>query len=217
MSDWGAGWSDFAIESRSADLLPIGEGRPAGLHLGDVVRAMKIAAGENVKDIPGEAPWLRASVGFWWESAVEYMLQGMTYDEALEQSFKRHMIAGQRQGVVKQLRLEADGIHMTPDALDPKVPQLESYKLTWRGAGKAATLEDFEENFWTWHLQEKAYAKAAGVTSCRWIVLWVRGDYKGAQGPMARECTVKWTPAELDENWRVVLAQAEALKAREGK
>lgn len=216
MSEW-TGWSEFAVESRSADLLPIGEGRPAGLHLGSVIQAMRVAAGERSGDIPGEAPWLRAQVGFLWEQAVEYMLGGVPYDDAMELAFKRHMVAGVRKGVVKQFRLEADGIHMTPDGLDPAVPQLESYKLTWKGAGKATTLEDFEDNFWNWHVAEKGYARNAGVLSCRFIVLWVRGDYKGAQGPMARECTVRWTQDELEANWNVVLAQAAALKAREGR
>lgn len=213
MSEWGAGWSEFGVEGRTSDLLPMGVGREPGLHLGGIVQAMKIAAGERVGDIPGEAPWLRAQVGFLWETAVEYILGGCPYDAAMELAWKRHMVAGQRVGVVKQFKLLEDGIHMTPDGLTTDAsPILESYKWTGKSFAKAGTLEDFEEHFWTWHVAEKGYARAAGVLGCRFIVLFSNGDYRGAKGPMARECTVTWDQSELDSNWAAVLVHAARLR-----
>ena len=101
---------------------------------------------------------------------------------------------------------------MTPDGHDAR--RLYSWKATWRGAGKAAELADFEDNFWIWHVGEKAYAAAAqlagllpaGDATCVFEVLWVRGDYRGAGGPKAMACEVTWSAEELDENWRMMLA-----------
>lgn len=204
----------------------MGHGRGAELHLGAIIKEMKRAAGENVDSIPGEQEWLRAQVGFLWESAVEYVIGGMAIDDAIELAFKRHMRA--LRVMARQVKLERDGIHMTPDGIDS--PRLMSWKLTWRGAGKAGFgnpdldegLRDFEDNFWTWHVAEKAYAAAAqaagllpaGDATCRFEVLWVRGDYRGAGGPKALATEVTWTADELAENWVVVLRNRDRMALR---
>jgi hypothetical protein len=219
MSRW-TGWTAIDVAGLDAALQPMGTGRGAELHLGAIIREMKVAAGGNVSDIPGEQPWLRAQVGFLWEAAVEYVVAGMGIDEALELAFKRHMRA--LRVMSRQVRLERDGIHMTPDAIEGRA--LLSWKATWRGAGKAgygATdheegLRDFEDNFWHWMVAEKAYAAAAqvagllpeGDATCRFEVLWVRGTYRGAGGPLALATEVTWSEAELRSNWDVVLKNA---------
>lgn len=211
MSSW-SGWKPFALESRAADLQPMGHGRPAGLHLGDVIRALKEAEDGPIKSIEGEQPWLRANMGFMWEWALELVAGGATVHEALDQAFKRHMLAV-RLPLVRQIRLEVDGLHMTPDALADD--EIESWKLTYRTKKRAATLPEFEEHFWPWHMAEKAYALHSGVTKCRFIVLWVCRDYKFPIGPSAEECTVEWSREELEANWAVVLEQVAVMKVRE--
>lgn len=209
MSRW-TGWEPIDVTGLDAALDPMGTGRGSELHLGTIIREMKRAAGENVESIPGEQEWLRAQTGFLWEAAVEYVIAGMSIDEAIELAFKRHMWA--LRTMARQVKLERDGVHMTPDGIDG--PRLLSWKATWRGAGKAATLEDFEDNFWSWHTAEKAYAAAAqvagllppGEATCRFEVLWVRGDYKGAGGPKALGCEITWSPEELADNWAAILA-----------
>lgn len=220
----------------------MGTGRGTELHLGTIIKAMKQAAGESVESIPGEQEWLRAQVGFLWEPAVEYVLSGMSIDDALELAFKRHMRA-LRSNIVRQVRLELDGIHMTPDGIEGVLPltreralalmpsmgrTLLSWKATWRGAGKAgwgnsdpdsALHDNFEENFWHWHVAEKAYCWAAqkagllpeGDATCRFEVLWLRGDYRGAGGPIAAAAEVTWTTDELKANWDVVVANRDRL------
>lgn len=208
-------WYPIDVTGLDAALDPMGTGRGTELHLGTIVREMKRAAGDNVEGIPGEQDWLRAQCGFLWEQAVEYVLGGLAIDAAMELAFKRHMRA--LRTMSRQVRLERDGVHMTPDGVDG--PRLLSWKATWRGAGKAATLEDFEDNFWHWHVAEKAYAAAAqvagllppGDATCRFEVLWVRGDYRGAGGPKALACEVTWSPDELAENWAVVLKNKERM------
>lgn len=214
MSRW-VEWVPIDVCGLDASLAPMGTGRGTELHLGSIVKEMKRAAGENVDSIPGEQEWLRAQVGFLWEAAVEYVIAGMAIDEALELAFKRHMRALRQ--MQRQVKLERDGIHMTPDAVDGRY--LLSWKATWRGFGKAATLADFEDNFWSWHTAEKAYAAAAqvagllpaGEATCAFEVLWVRGDYRGAGGPKATRCEVTWESEELAENWRVILAHRERM------
>jgi hypothetical protein len=185
MSRW-TGWEPIDVAGLDAALNPMGHGRGAEVHLGSILREMKLAAGNKLGDIPGEQPWLRAQCGFLWEAAVEYVLGGMAIDDALELAFKRHMRSLRQMS--RQVKLVRDGIHMTPDGIDngyrpsemvsvtapddplpPRVGRLlYSWKLTWRGAGKAgfgldAGLEAFESNFWDWMVAEKAYAAAAQV------------------------------------------------------
>lgn len=206
-----SGWSDFPFEVTTADLKKIGEDRPGGLHLSEIIRQMKIAEGENVSDIPGEQPWLRAFEGFIWESALEYMAGGATLEQAMDLSFKQHMVH-QRKGLTKQIRLESDGIHMTPDAFNEFLGEIESYKYTRK---KMVVDKDaFEAKYWPWLVQEKSYCRAIGVDTVRWIVLFSNGDYsKGAgSGPRCVQATMTWTAEELKENWDRVLEVAGRMK-----
>ena len=207
------GWSTFPCEMRDSQLRGKGEGRPGGLHLSGIIHRMKVAAGENVGGIDGDQEGVRMQEGFLWESALEYVAAGMKLDEALEVAFKRYMIEV-RSNITTQIMVEKDGIHMTPDAFNPTVGEIESYKVTRRTLRKARTQEDFEENFWPWLVQEKSYCYAVGVDTVRWIVLWQAGDYsKGVgSGPQMLESTAVFTPEELVENWRVVLAHAAAMR-----
>jgi len=250
VSRW-TGWTPIDVAGLDAALQPMGTGRGSELHLGAIIREMKVAAGGNVSDIPGEQPWLRAQCGFLWEQAVEYVVAGASIDDAMELAFKRHMRA--LRVMSRQVRLERDGIHMTPDAIEgpprlstvcglcnsdesdpmgcPEHPiggrTLLSWKATWRGAGKAGYgaadseegLRDFEDNFWHWMVAEKAYAAAAqvagllpeGDATCRFEVLWVRGNYRGAGGPLALATEVTWSAEELAQNWVVVLRNRDRM------
>lgn len=208
-----SGWSVFPCEMRDSELRGKGEGRPSGLHLSSIIHRMKVAAGENVGSVDGDQEGVRMQEGFLWESALEYVAAGMKLDEALEVAFKRYM-AAIRSDITKQIKVEKDGIHMTPDAFDPVRGELESYKVTRRSLRKARTQEDFEQYFWPWLVQEKSYCYAVGVDTVRWVVLWQAGDYsKGVgSGPQMLECTAVFTPEELAENWRVVLNHAAAMR-----
>ena len=204
-----SGWSPYPLEVKSADLTPMGEGRPEGLHLGTVLKQVKKAAGETYRDIPGEQEGVRIQVGFLWETAVEYMAAGLSLDDALDTAFKRLMVHSH--SLATQVQVKKDGILMTPDAFDPGRGHLLSFKATWRSFAKAKSKEDFESNFWTWIMQEASYAYALGVDSATWVVLWVCGDYSGPKSPKVMQATVRWTAEELTENWRIVLQHAKSL------
>jgi hypothetical protein len=220
MSEW-TGWRSFPVETRREDLSKLGTGRHPGRHVSEVIRQMKIAVGENVSSIPGEAPWLRATVGFAWEWALELVASGASIEAATETAFKR-LIRKNREGVVKQITLELDDIHGTPDAISPDEGCLESYKATWRSSRGCDTLEGFEDKFWTWHMQEKGYLKMWNATypdsplySCNWFVLWVCGDYSRPIGPRAEECVVTWEQSELDQAWEAMLSHADGMDEKE--
>lgn len=207
------GWSDWNCVPLSADLTPMGEGRTPGLHLSSIIHRMKVAVGENVGDIKGDQPLVRMQEGFLWESALEYVAAGLPMDQALEVAFKRYSVE-LRKGVCQQVKLEKDGVHMTPDAFNATTGEIESYKCTRRSLAKAKTQSEFEENFWPWLVQEKSYAYALGVDTVRWIVLWAAGDYsKGhGSGPRMLQSVGVFTMEELVSNWKTVLMHAEALR-----
>lgn len=220
MMKWWSGWKPLNVAGsvRASDLRPAGEGYATGLHLSTIIRAMKEAAEERVEAVEGDQPEVRLQEGFLWEVVVEYLLAGVPHDTAIELAFKRYGLA-LRAGVVKQLRLERDGIQMTPDALDPAVPRIESYKATRRTLRRARTQEDFEANFWTWLVQEGSYCHAAGVPRVRWIVWWIAGDYsRGAgSGPRMLESEGEFDAGELERMWAGVVTVATRLREGKGK
>ena len=192
---------------RREDLTAVGEGRAPGLHLGQIVQAMRAAANLPQGTPPGDQEGVRLQEGFLWESAVEYMIAGMTLDAALELAFKRYMLH-LRSGIVKQVQLVKDDIHMTPDAFDKEAGALESYKVTRKKLPH--TQGEFEDKFWPWLVAEKGYCLAAGVDAVRWYVFFPAGDYSRGpgSGPKAVTSTSVFTLDELVENWKGVTAYA---------
>lgn len=208
-------WEPLDIEGSllRADLSGFGTGREPGLHLSTVIHEAKVASGERVDEIEGDQPSVRVQEGFLLETVVEYLLGGAPMDEAIQLAFKRHCRA-LRGDLVKQVTLVRDGIHMTPDWIDPTVPEMVSVKATRRTLRRARTLEDFEANFWTWVMQEKSYTFAAGLTRARWIVWWLAGDYSKGAGSSPRMLTAaaEFETGELQENWDGVCAIAARLR-----
>lgn len=210
---------DVAGSMRTADLEPMGTGRTSpewDLGLGEVIHMAKVAAGENVGEIEGDQPSVRPQEGFWFETMVEYLLAGVSFDEAADLAFKRYMLHV-RKDVVKQVRVMKDRIRGTPDAIDPTVPELWSIKATRRTLRKARSAADFEENFWTWCMQEKGYCHMSGLDRVRWYVWWQAGDYSKGKGtgPQVLTAAASFERDELERNWNGVLAIAARLRAEE--
>lgn len=213
-------WVDVDIEGqlRTSELEPMGRNRASSewdFGLGDVVRIAKVAAGENVGEVEGDQPSVRVQEGFMFETVVEYMIAGLPFDAAVDLAFKRYMLH-LRGGIVRQVRLVKDRIRGTPDALDPFVPQHESYKSTRRSLRHARSAVDFEANFWTWVMQEAGYCHMAGIDRVRWIVWWQAGDYSKGKGtgPRVMEATARFSAGELEANWNGVCAIAARERAR---
>jgi hypothetical protein len=217
--EW-SGWTpvDISGSLRSADLQAMGVGRQSAewdLGMGDVTRAAKIAAGENVGEVPGDQPDVRVQEGFIFETVVDYTLAGVPFDEAVDLAFKRYALAVRPW--LRQIRLVKDRIRLTPDAIDPRVPEIVSVKSTRRSLRNARTQDDFESNFWTWVMADSGYALAAGLDRVRWIVWWQAGDYSKGKGtgPQVLEATARFSGDELEANWKGVCAIAARLRAKE--
>ena len=212
-----SGWSEFPAHEGMLDagLKPMGEGRPEGLHLSEIIHDWKAGLGEKVGAPPDDQEGVRLVEGFLWETALEYVCAGVGIDEAMDLAFKRYMIA-LRSDIVTQIKVEKDGIHMTPDGFNKAEGLTESYKLTRRSFKRAKSAEDFKTNFWAWIVQEQGYCLALGVDTARYIVLWQAGDYSGGPGdpPKMMECTITFTVEELIENWGRVCAYADKIEKR---
>lgn len=221
------GWTSFDVQHnlRTADLASMGVGRSQGRHLGEILQVMGAAAGLPQGQIAGDQDGARLQEGFLWETIVEYMLAGLSFDAAANLAFKRYMLS-LREGILTQVRLEHEGVHMTPDAIDARqVPVvLESYKATRKSLKKALGREDFEQNFIRWMWQEKGYLKGLqaaaypGINTVRWYVLWAAGDYSRGigSGPQFMTATAIFEPEEIEDNWRTIKVYEATMPPKEG-
>lgn len=211
-------WREYNPPVLDASLQAMGHGRAEGVHLSHILHKIKVGLGEKVGAVEGDQGDVRLIEGFLFEVAIEYVSVGMPFDQALELAFKRYQMEVWAK-THNQVKVERDGIHMTPDAFDPVAGELISFKVTRRTLRNAATKDDFETNFWAWVMQEKSYAYALGVDTARWVVLWQAGDYGKGVGssPRILECKAVFTPQELADNWRVVLTHAKGIDTETGK
>jgi hypothetical protein len=222
----------FKLQLLDGSLMPMGHGRPAGMHQSTIVAAMKAAAGESVSPIAGEDPDLRPQMGFLWERAADLVWLGVPWQVALETAWKEYMAVAkvgppERGPVETQLRVACDGILGTPDGWDRGGRTLESYKLTWKSMRKWE--EDPEEHFAYWLVGERGYLwslhssgypvfgyPAAGLATVRFFIFWGNGDYsrKPGRGPQATFTDLSFTYEELEENWRTILRWRDIVEAR---
>jgi hypothetical protein len=185
----------YDFSKYDASLTPMGTGRAAGLHLSALVKAaVQEITGKELKSIEGEQDGVRAMTGFLWERALEY-------------AFKEYMQA-ERKGIKKQLKVELEGVHGSPDGLSVKDNILEEYKCTWRSMKRWN--EDPEGNFLYWFMQVKGYLHMLGLTKVRFFIFWVNGDYtyKPGRGPQVTTQEFEFTKEELDDNWKLLIAHA---------
>jgi len=203
----------------------MGIGRPKGRHLGEILQVMGAAAGLPQGAIPGDQDGARIQEGFLWETVVEYMLAGLSFDLSIELAFKRYMLS-MREGISKQVQLICEGIHGTPDALDMRnsPPILESYKATRKSLRKAQSKEDFQQNFVRWCWQEMGYLKGLrqeypGINTVRWYVLWAAGDYSRGvgSGPQFMTATAIFEAEEIEENWRTIKVYEATMPPKVGE
>lgn len=236
----------FKIEALDGSLLPMGHNRPEGIHQSQIIRLKKEAAGEKVTGIEGEDPDLRTTIGFLWERAVNMVWQGVPWRDALEIVWKEYCSVAKigppdRGDVETQLRVESDGVLMTPDGLAwTTVPgtvgsgyrieplRTESYKLTWRSLRKweedaaSAAAGIPPQHFWSWHDAEMGYLRALSklhqveLRTCRFFIFWTQGDYsrKPGRGPQATFTDVTYTSDEIEAAWESTLRYKKYLEGK---
>ena len=176
--------------------------RPSGLHVSGMVKsAFKALFAQESKPIEGEQPFVRALAGFLWERALEHAFtEYMQVDRGIVN----------KQDFVQLTLPDGRIVTGTPDGLKDDV--VEEYKATWRSMRKWS--EHPEEEFWMWVAQVKAYCHMTARTKARFFVFWVNGDYsyKSGRGPQVTTCEMEFTPEEIEDNWRILLAHSGGAK-----
>ncbi len=193
---------DFARLDGSLELMDSKGRRQSGLHVSGLVKAAYKGTFHNEpKSIEGAQPFIRQTMGFLWERAIEH-------------AFTEYMQAARKQKLY-QAALECalpDGriVRGTPDGIMDGA--IEEYKATWRSKRKWS--EDPEAEFWMWFAQTKAYCHMGGYSVARFFVFWVNGDYsyKTGRGPQVTTCEIEFTADELEDNWRMLTAYAGQAK-----
>lgn len=125
---------------------------------------------------------------------------GFTFERVLETAF-----LSRRVDIVRPGEIEEDGILMSPDGIDMSEPDwvLEEFKFTWMSDRDAPHAQKFAK--WLW--QMKSYCRALRILRARLRALFANGDYRGS-GPTYKVWEFRFTPEELDENWRMVIGHA---------
>ena len=192
----------FNFTPLTGDLRPMGEGRPSGLHLSQIVHRMKVDAGENVGELPGDQPGIAMQTGFLFEMALEY-------------AFREFM--GVQRTIERQRHLLLDRVHGTPDGFDRERWVLEEDKSTTRSM---RAWEEDPLSFWTWLVQTKGYLKMVAaaegkpVNLVEFFILFFYGDYsrKPGRGRQIRRTLLYFPDEEIDAQWRVTLRYRDVLE-----
>ena len=185
--------------------------RSEGLHLSEVIAFMRAARLGETYTPRSEQERLDSGAG-------SYFSAGFAFERLLSKVWGEYM-GEDTDGLVAQSEVTRDGIHMTPDAVDTRSEPhiLHEYKSTWRSMTKLGVPAGagLTEHFWEWLVQIKAYCRTVPTTRAELWVLFVNGDYKRGTDsgrPTIRRIELEFLPRELEENWRIVLKNAEALK-----
>lgn len=194
-----------SINVRHADLGEIGKDRdPNRISVGQILRVMKEASGENVSNIEGETEGFRAQMGFLLERALE-----KTFKEYVEVDDPLHQLLN-IEDTDWQMALDHEGIVGHPDGYDKLNNRLISVKLTWKSARKWE--ESFDQHFRWWIMQEMSYAYMLSqqpqiqepILDVLYVIGFMNGDYKGPWRLGVWTDLITFTPEELVDNWSVM-------------
>lgn len=191
-----------------------GEDRSPGLHLSDIIKTMQY---EREKRFNPDSPMdmMMLEQGHTWEELVAHALQ------------RRWIGAHPDYPGYRPHEIILDGVAMSPDWVQPKgfhstlKPGATDFVVEEWKATKTSQNKVLEDHQWYWLVQLKSYMHALGkqrgapVTRGRFRVWYINGDYswdaKGSDLTLLRgyvRYDVEFTPRELEENWRAIIAQA---------
>lgn len=130
-----------------------------------------------------------------WDHAA---LVGFMFEDSMRIAL-RDQVVRQRSNIIVPGELEQDGILLTPDGFDTVAYELWEFKATWRSCEKWPP-----ESRWTWLVQSQAYCHVMGLDVANFGVLYLNGDYRPMQ-PRLVGTRFRFTPEELEANWRMIL------------
>ena len=185
------------IEVPAAWALPSDEdsGRTTGLNFSDVQRIMlQDHDPDKYQDRTEEEA---SEVWGTWELGRAFEM----YDKA--------QIRGQGVTITDGVEHVLDGIILTPDGETPG-ERIWEWKLTW-----SSSRHDVQERHWYYFDQIRAYCHARGLTQATLRLCNVCGNYKPLYQPHRRQFDLTFTPRELREFWRVVLAHKDRAEKKQ--
>lgn len=175
-------------------LLPM-QGRSDGIHISTIIKELCIRLGHfKERDEGPIQAQLELGNALEWAIIQRYILEDPD----------RYMAPGE---------LELDDLFGTPDVADVEDLAIEEIKLTWMSSRH----EIDSDKFWRYWVQLMAYCKMMGWTLGRLHICHVNGDYTydNGSGPVYRVWERRFTKAELNENWAMLLIHAESMRSRQ--
>jgi len=161
--------------------------RSSGIHVSAVIRHMSKAIGRaKENDFTEDDLNMFATVGRLFEA----QLAAATFQPP------RYERIGE---------IECDGIIGSPDAIDTVDWSVQEYKANFGSAIKP--IESKLEYFW----QIKAYCQMLGMCRASLFVFYVGGNWRPPV-PIIKAWDILFTPAELADNWQMILENAKALR-----
>jgi hypothetical protein len=197
--------ADFPLDLRDAAGKRMGEGRSAGMHVGEVV-AYICDVGLGLKFKASDDGTTQA-----------YQLQGFLFEKLMTQTLIDYAKEGWYSAleVLWQKELEWEKLFGTPDGIVVDDPR-RIISIKWTTKGMVKTLESFETQALRWVMMDQAYLYMAsqffGVpfTTAEYLVSFA------AEKPQRwpRKVMVEFTGDELVQNWRTIQRAAESLRRR---
>lgn len=163
-----------------------GHERPDGLHVSTIIKDLMIHL--KPKNYGGEMD-------------VTKVMMGLSFEESLEKAFQSAEPGAFRPGPI----LVPPGIWCSPDSVLPDPWAVSEFKLTWYSANKPCP---FDEVYWPWLVQIKAYCKALETVLAKLWVLHINGDYKPPCPWPPKVYGIQFGPMEIEENWLMLVNHA---------
>jgi len=165
--------------------------RSQGIHLTDIMRALKW---DKYREAFGEPT---AEIRLIWEC-------GFIWERVLSEGIYKPA------GIIRPEPICLDKIWCSPDGIDRKgifVPGggLIEDKYTDRSEAKHEILED-----WWFMTQAKSYCKVTGYNKTLFRILYASGDYSRKIGrrKIDRYYLIEFTDQEINDNWSLILNYA---------
>lgn len=132
---------------------------------------------------------------------------GFAVEDAIGDAFARRLERPSSQ-VIQQCRLQLDGVRMSLDAFDLREWLVREYKYTRMSANK--DIRDLKMRRYLW--QVKAYCRAAETLKAKLIVVHGNGNYTQGSPVIPYQWSLRFSPHELDSNWRMILANKRRME-----
>lgn len=172
------------------DLLPM-QGRSPGVHVSNVISDLCVRLGFFSGDTILTSVWAQLGCALEW---------------AVIQRYARHY--PNRYAILGEL--EEDGLFGTPDLYDMDKNAVVEIKLSWMSTKQPVD----GPKYWRYWTQVKAYCKMVDSELGYLNVAHVMGAYDG-KGPAWREWEARFTRKEINDNWQMLLNNAEQIRKRQ--